>query len=243
MIPLFKSHFSIGRSMLTLDRSSSDGPDSIFQIIQDNKMNKLVLVEDSLMGFLHAQKVSKELGIELIFGLRLDCIGASGDKTSKNKIIVFAKNGAGCRLLNKIFTNAHTSDENAISNKDLKSLWSEKDLKLAIPFYDSFLFNNAMYFSNCIVNFSFTSPTFFIESNGLPFDSIIKDKILSYCKGTDYKTQDVKSIFYKNRQDIEAFQTYKCICSRKFGKRSLSKPNLDHFGSDEFCFESWKEQV
>ena len=60
MIPLFKSHFSIGRSMLTLDRSSSDGPDSIFQIIQDNKMNKLVLVEDSLMGFLHAQKVSKD---------------------------------------------------------------------------------------------------------------------------------------------------------------------------------------
>ena len=100
-----------------------------------------------------------------------------------------------------------------------------------------------MYFSNCIVNFSFTSPTFFIESNGLPFDSIVKDKILSYCEGADYKTQDVKSIFYKDRQDIEAFQTYKCICSRKFGKRSLSKPNLDHFGSDEFCFESWKEQV
>ena len=164
-----------------------------------------------------------------------------GDKTSKNKIIIFAKNGAGCRLLNKIFTNAHTSDENAISNKDLKSLWSEKDLKLAIPFYDSFLFNNAMYFSNCIVNFSFTSPTFFIESNGLPFDTIVKNKILSYCEGTNYKTQDVKSVFYKNREDIEAFQTYKCICSRKFGKRSPSKPNLDHFGSDEFD-ESWKSK-
>ena len=44
----------------------------------------------------------------------------------------------------------------------------------------------------------------------------------------------------EKKEDVEALQTYKIICGRKFGRSSsLSKPNLDHFGSDEFCFESY----
>jgi DNA polymerase III alpha subunit len=244
MLPLFKSHFSIGKSILTLDESSQEGgPDSILEIATSNKLDKLILVEDSLIGFLHAEKSCRNLNIDLIFGLRLDYFGVEGDESSKSKIIVFAKNGEGCVKLNKIFTTAHTSSDKGVTTKQLKEIWEDKELKLAVPFYDSFLYNNYMKFSNCIIDLSFTTPTFFTESNGLPFDSAVEEKVLEYCADHKIETELVKSIYYKQKSDIEAFQTYKCICSRKFGRKTLSKPNLDHFGSNEFSFESWKESV
>ena len=36
---------------------------------------------------------------------------------------------------------------------------------MVLPFYDSFIFNNIMSFSSCIPDFSFCSPTFFVEDN------------------------------------------------------------------------------
>ena len=55
--------------------------------------------------------------------------------------------------------------------------------------------------------------------------------------------QKVKSIYYKDKKDVESLMTYKIICNRSFGKaRSLSRPELPHFCSDQFSFESWKEQ-
>ena len=100
-----------------------------------------------------------------------------------------------------------------------------------------------MTFSNCVPDFSFCEPTFFIEDNGLPFDNIVRTALVEYCKQHSHKTEDVKSIYYKNKRDLKAFQTYKCLCSRGFSTKgkTLSEPNLDHFGSDEFCFESWKK--
>jgi len=57
------------------------------------------------------------------------------------------------------------------------------------------------------------------------------------------KCKDVKSIFYKKREDVEALQTYKILCNRNFGRAAtLSSPNLNHFGSQEFCFESYLEK-
>ena len=48
----------------------------------------------------------------------------------------------------------------------------------------------------------------------------------------------------KDKEDVLAFQTYKLICNRRIGRTyDLSNPGLDHFGSDEFCFESWKNYL
>jgi hypothetical protein len=53
----------------------------------------------------------------------------------------------------------------------------------------------------------------------------------------------VQSIFYKYKSDCDAFQTYKILSDRKFGRQAtLSCPNLNHFGSDEFCWEACLEQ-
>ena len=64
MIALFKSHYSIGKSILTLnhpDKDKEGGSTSVFNLSKD--LDKIVLVEDSLIGFLQAQKTAKDLGV------------------------------------------------------------------------------------------------------------------------------------------------------------------------------------
>lgn len=246
MLALFKSHFSIGKSILTLNHPSDTkegGPDSIFSMI-DGKLDKLVLVEDSLIGFLQARKVCEELNIQLIFGLRINCSHEEGESTKNctHKIIILSKNDNGCKLLNQIYSHAFCNNDGVISSDSLSSMWCEESLELCIPFYDSFIFMNKLHFCNCVPNFSFTSPTFFIEDNFLPFDFLIKKQILTYCKRYDHDWLDAKSIYYNSKSDFDAYQTYRCACSKKFKQRTLNVPNFDHLASPEFCFESYLEK-
>lgn len=249
MIPLFKSHFSIGKSILKLESGKEKGSaDGIFDIAEQEKMDKVFLIEDSLTGFLESAKKAKESNLQLIFGLRISCCDFYKNEETRDchKIVIFARNDNGCKLLNKIYSKTFTSTSNSIEMKDLAALWADKDLKLAIPFYDSFIYNNLMSFSNCAPKINFTSPVFFVEENDLPFDNLIKDAVNLFCDKQGFKTEKVKSIYYKNRADFEAFQTYKCICNRGSwsGRQvSLEKPNLNHCGSKEFCIESWKESL
>ena len=241
MIPLFKSHYSIGRSTLTFEQESER---SIIDLATKSELKELVVVEDSLIGFLEARKAAEKAGMELRFGLR---ISMSNNPTQKeeceHKIVVFAKNSEGCKKLNQIYSNAFVEGGGVLDENFLRDLWSDKHLKLAVPFYDSFIFNNTMHFSTCTPDLSFTKPIFFIEDNNLPFDSLIKEETEAYCKKNKYKTEKVKSIFYANEEDFSAYQAYKCICNRGFKARTLDCPNFDHQGSDQFSFESWRREV
>ena len=246
MLALFKSHYSIGKSILTLNDPSSveDGAsDSVFEIAKDQ--DKIVLVEDSLIGFLQAQKNAEKLNKHLIFGLRMSCsheTDVEDLKDCSHKIILFAKTDNGCKLLNKIYSEASCNYSGIIPSSILKKLWSEQDLMMSVPFYDSFIFMNNFYFCTCIPDFSFTKPTFLLEDNFLPFDQDLRNKVLDYCSKNDYNVQESKTIYYKNRSDFEAYQTYKCICSKKFKQRTLQVPNFDHLASPEFCYESYLEK-
>lgn len=243
VIPLFKSHFSIGKSILTLKEpgaSSPEGADSIFDLVKKQGLKELFLVEDALVGFLQAMQVSEACGIKLRFGLRLSMVDSLGanEENGAHKIIIFSKNAQGCKLLNKIYSAAFTEGGGKIDTSRLRDLWSEEDLKLAIPFYDSFIFKNLLHFSNCVPDFSFTEPFYFQENNMLPLDPVLQSKI------SQYSSEPVmtKSIYYSRRKDFEAYQTYKCICGRQFYKKAtLDNPNLDHCGSPEFSFESWQD--
>jgi DNA polymerase III alpha subunit len=247
MIPLFKSHFSIGKSILTLSEEESAGKsDGIFNIAKNNGLTEVVLVEDSLTGFLEAAKRSGDLGMQLVFGLRVTACDTHSTEKDCHKVVVFAKDDEGCKLLNKVYTKAFERELGAIEMDELASIWNDEHLKLVIPFYDSFIFNNTMSFSNCVPDFNFTSPTLFIEDNHLPFDTLIKERVQKFASKKSLSTEAAKTIYYKNRDDFEAFQTYKCTCNRTgWGGRAVSiqKPNLDHCGSREFCVESWKENV
>ncbi|MFM7856769.1 MAG: hypothetical protein ACKO96_33790, partial [Flammeovirgaceae bacterium] len=103
------SHFCIGKSILTLDdpkKVTEGGSDSVFKIAKDNNLKQVILVEDSLIGFFEAYKRSKEMGIQLIFGLRISMRNSAlpEDSQSEHKVIVFAKDNDGCKLLNKIYS-------------------------------------------------------------------------------------------------------------------------------------------
>jgi DNA polymerase III alpha subunit len=243
MIPLFKSHYSIGKSILTLDHPSKQkegGSDSIFSIAND--LDKIVLVEDSLIGFLQAQKTAESLGKQLVFGLRISALHETTEEQAEScthKVIVFAKNDKGCRLLNQIYSNAFCENNGVLILSQLNSVWDEDSLQMAIPFYDSFIFMNSMFFCSCIPHFDFCKPYFFIEDNHLPFDQKIKEAVIKYCEAENHSYGLAKSIYYNNRSDFEAYQTYKCICSKKFKQRTLAVPNFDHLASPEFSYESY----
>ena len=220
MIPLFKSHFSIGKSILRIE--------DIYELTKD--LDEVYFVEDGMTGFLEA---FRKFGERLRFGLRFSIYNEDHNEESESKMIAFANGDAGAKELYNLYTEE--------SNIKITKPWdSTKELEYAVPFYDSFLHKNLTTFSNCVVDLP-SNVSFITEDNNLPFDCLIQDKILSYCKNRKNEIVDAKSIFYENREDVLAFQTYKLICNRRIGRTyDLSNPGLDHFGSNEFCFESWK---
>ena len=262
VIPLFKSHYSMGRSILTLESPELDdtvkgelklstspkkrklypnGPASIFDILIENGMKSLVLVEDNPYSFFDAYKTCSDLKINLIYGIKFnikDNPSEKSDDSSLHKFIVFLSNKDSYSDVNKIYTIHNKFD--SISLAELKSVWTD-NLLGAVPFYDSFLHKNHLQFGLCVPDFSFCKPFFFLEDNGLPFDSIIANNVKRFCDGK-YEIFKTKTICYYKRADIDAYMAYRCICDRGFGKqKTVNAPNMDHFCSDEFCFESWKE--
>jgi DNA polymerase-3 subunit alpha len=243
MIPLFKSHYSLGRSILTLEDKDEkdDYPDSIIQICKENKMKELYLVEDNMSSFLEAYSNCRKNNIKLNYGLRISVTESMSDKseeskTKSSKIILFFKNKKGYQQLTKLYSIASKEGfyyEPRLDYETISKNWTD-DLILCIPFYDSFIFNNTLKNSLCIPQFDFTKPIFFIEDNDLPFDSLVKQKALSFAQKNDLKIYKAQSVFYKERKDFKAYLTFRCINNRSV----LNKPNLDHMSSNEFCFES-----
>ena len=248
MLPIFQSQYSLGKSVLTLEKSGESperGPDSILDLCVENSIKNLFLVDNNMSGFLQAYTNSKEVGIKLIFGLKVLVGPNTEEKTEESlkkfsKIIIFARNEEGYKKLIKIYSEASVNGfyyTPRVSYKFIKSLWNEKHLTLSIPFYDSFIFKNVIENYVCVPELDFTTPTFFIEDNGLPFDKIIEQKIVEYAESKSelVKTQ---SVYYKSKKDFIAYLTFRCINNRS----SLEKPNLEHMCSDQFCLESWKEK-
>jgi hypothetical protein len=230
MLPLFKSQYSVGKSILTVEK--------ILDIAKLNSLEKVVMVEDSFYGFRIFNQVFQEEGIPLVFGLRINVVQNEGDSGEKpSKLVLFAMNNQGVQDLKRLYSDASLSDCNSL----VLSRYSEKDfenLKVCVPFYDSYIFNNLFFFGLSHIDLSHLSPTYFIEDNNHPFDFQIRSVI----EGLNVKTEMVKTILHHNKDDFEAFQMYKASCSRSQGRApTFQRPNLDHFCSDDFCWESYKD--
>lgn len=248
MVPLFKSHYSIGRSILTLEKKSKEnkktGPDSIIDLALENKLEEVFLVEDSISSFLEAYTNLKAEKLKLRFGLRIsvcpDMMEKTEDSLNKQcKYVIFAKNNEGYKKLIDIYSTARTTGfyyEARIDFKYLNAIWKNEDLLLAIPFYDSFLFNNALTFSVCLPDFSVAKPIFFTEDNDLWFDPIVEKRVEEFAKNK-YPIIKTKSIYYAKEKDFKAYLTFRCINNRS----DLNKPNLGHFTSNQFSLESWSK--
>tara|TARA_B100000676_G_scaffold114691_1_gene114189 strand:- start:17310 stop:18101 length:792 start_codon:yes stop_codon:yes gene_type:complete len=250
VLPVFKSQYSLGRSILTLENPNDvqeSGPDSIVKISQENDLKQTVIVDDSMTGFLQAYRNFQDIASDLVFGLRLtvcpDIEEKSEDSIKKScKYLILCKNTDGYKRLIKISSIASKDGfyyNPRIDFKNLKDNWSNKDLLLVVPFYDSFIFYNSLTTNICVPDLNFTDPVFFEEDNDLPFDDLISCAVKDFTKsGSEYQLIKTKSIFYKNKKDFKSYLTFRCINNRS----TLDKPQLDHMSSDEFCFESWEEQ-
>ncbi|MEK6878403.1 MAG: PHP domain-containing protein [Nanoarchaeota archaeon] len=249
MVPLWKSHYSIGRSILTLEKPKDvidGGPDSIISLAVANNLKEIVLVDDNMSGFLQGYVNAKEANLKYIFGLKVNICNDIADKTDESwektsKIIIFIKNTNGYKNLLKIYSKAATDGfyyEPRLDYKILNELWTE-NLLLAIPFYDSFVFNNSIRISTCIPDFSQITPTFFVEDQNLPFDALIKEKVLEFAAANEYEVQNTHSIYYNKRGDFKAYLTFRCINKRT----TLEKPNIDHMSSDSFCLEEYFNKI
>jgi DNA polymerase III subunit alpha len=189
---------------------------------------------------LQANQNCSDLGVKLNYGLRLTICDDNQEKSddslnSNSKIIVFARNLNGYKRLVKLYTDASTEGFYYEPRTDwgkLKKVWNDKDLLMTFPFYDSYVFNNLLTNKICCPDL-FSEPFFFEEDNDLPFDNLVSAQ-LKKMNGNIVKS---KSIYYSTRQDFPAYLTFRCINKRT----TLSKPNLEHMSSAEFCFESWEE--
>ncbi len=254
VLPLFTSAYSF-RSILTLDKTEKvtedkpfdpDAADSIVKICEDEGIKDLYLVEENMVGLLEAKKnIGKS--VNLRFGLRLTFCADITQKTEESektecKYVIFACSPQGYTLLTQIFTKANVEGyydgRPRMDFKAMKDLWSEEHLILAVPFYDSFIHRNVCYLANCVPDFSYTNPVFFIENNGLFFDDLVLESINEFDKENKHDREEVQTIYYKDRKDFFAWQTYKCMKNES----TLRVPNLNNCMSDSFCVENWKER-
>jgi len=216
MIPLFKTHFSIGKSILT--------PEDCFELAKNEK--EVCFVEDSFSSFRQINKLSEKTGKPVRFGLR---ISASLDGSNPSKIILFAKNGDGIREIKHLFSEAFTKTGGVLTLRKFSD-----NILVVVPFYDSYIHNSIHKFG--VFDLNLGDSIFFIEDNNHLFDIGIKDAILSL----GVKTQMVKSIYYKNKKDFKEFQFYKAVCNRSGGRQpTFSRPELEDCGSDKFCWEEF----
>ena len=231
-----------GRSILTFDSKAGD---SIVDIATENKLKGVVVVDDTMAGFQVGYEKLKEVGVKFVFGLRLDIANDLDNQETEAKYVIFANNEGGKNALIKISTEANTVGSrktregkviSRVTFDYLKTVWNDNDLSLTVPFYDSFVFNNLLRGFKHIPDQEFLKQSsFFVEKNGLPFDKILTDNLETF----DNEKILAKSIFYKDKADFKAWQTFKCVAQRT----SLEKPNLNHCTSNEFCWESYLEEM
>jgi DNA polymerase III alpha subunit len=247
-IPVFASHYSIGRSILTLDDSDEirdNYPVSICALVKKFGLKEVFLAETSMSGFIQAFSNIEKAGALLRFGYKVVVCNDvhqkdDGSFLGENKVIVWARNTKGYHDLTRLYSHSSTEGfyyENRTDWQNLQKYWTE-NLALGVPFYDSFLFKNALTFANIVPNFGHIKPTFFLESKGLPFDHIIENKVTNYAQNNNLPTQRVDSIFYYKKKDFLAYLTARAINKRA----SINAPNLEHMSVDTFSFESWTER-
>lgn len=221
-------------SILTID----GGENSIAQIAEDKNLNKVFIVEKNPSSFPTA---FKSLGEKLVYGIEFTvCENMDSDSLesieTEHKIIIFAKTGSGWRdslmkLYSLGYTEGYFKGSPRLDFNKIKEYWTD-ELLMMIPFYDSFIYNNLFKFSCC--NFSLKQkPIFCLEGHDLPYDNILKRKVIEFASANNCETIETHKVCYRNSVDIVPYQTYKCVQN----KSDMEKPNLDGFASDKFCLK------
>tara|TARA_R110000737_G_scaffold278034_1_gene284810 strand:+ start:634 stop:1332 length:699 start_codon:yes stop_codon:yes gene_type:complete len=230
VIPLFKSTFSIGRSLLRVE--------DLIDIAQAGEIKKMILVEDNFYGFRVLNKAFFEIEVPMIYGVRLPVVQSNLSEKS-SKLIFLPKNNKGVRAVRGLYTKCYTNEGECLNLSKIGA--GELDeVSIGVPFYDSYIFNNIFHFGLCDLSLDNFDHFYMEEENNHPFDF----QISAALKKFNVVTEKAKSIYYRDKDDFEAFQMYKAVCNRKQGRvPTFSNPRLNDFCSNEFCYESYLENV
>lgn len=248
VFPMLKSHFSVGKSILTLDEPGTEvvgGPDSIFSLAKARPDDRFFVVEDSISGVMQALTVASKTKTKMTYGLRFTYLDDASDKSEaslkkESKIVLLMKNSNAYTDLIKLSTLASKDGFYYLPRLDAKMLKKigTSNLVLVVPFYDSYLFRNNLETASVVPSFlgEFPNVYFSIEDNDLPFDylteCLVRDAVFNLSNAQVIYTQ---SIFYAKKKDFLSYLTFRCIHNRT----SLEKPNLEHMSSDSFCYENY----
>src|SRR3954467_1396117 len=103
VLPIFKSNYSLGRSILTLEKagnSTPSEPDSIIDLALAHKLERVFIVDNAMTGYLEAETNCNASKLPLTFGVRLTFVPdmtergeATLEKSSKYIIFIKAKDG------------------------------------------------------------------------------------------------------------------------------------------------------
>lgn len=246
MIPIFTSFYSIGRSILNVSEkieNKEGGPDNIISIALDNKLDELVFCETGLLGFLQIYNACKAHKIKMRFGYRVNFCSdlAAPRKEELHRNVIFLKKSAGYPNLVKLASIAGRNIFEGEHTLDYPTLHKHVDgLELVVPFYNSYLAQNTLSFAECVPDWKGLKPKHIIERNELPSDFVVEEEIKKHIEPP--RLYLGKSIFYKDNKDVRAFQVRKLMENKKGGqRRTLERPNLENFTSDQFSFQSWLE--
>ncbi len=252
IIPCFSSHYSLGQSILSLeseDKILDDAPVSVFAIAKNYEIKDLYLIENNFSGFIEALENSKKAEVNLRFGLKIcvcDDLNTKDENSLKNEsnIIIWVLNEQGYYDALKIYNKAAIDGFYYIPRTDWKEInekWTE-NLALSFPFYSSFLANNYMFVHGATIvpNLSkIKNYNFFIESHELPFDPYIQNKVLEYVAANESVALVTHTCYYYKNEDVLEHMIRRCSAKRS----NWDKPELKHYSSDKFSFESYLEGI
>ena len=247
MIPLIKTHRSIGKSIIQIDtpdlqKNKPENPDTVVTIALEQNWSHVYVVDDEIGGFIPIYKELKKKNITLRFGLRISFVADLKEPGKEHKLIIFTPSEASYKALIKLVTAANTEGNGRLDFNVLHQYW-HPDMFLAIPFYDSFLDINTTTKSVCIPDFRDIRPFVFLEDNDVPMDGLLQKNANEYARINGLETVWVKTIYYNSKKDVKAFQIKKLTNRTTYGVCSTENPNMEFFCSDEFCVESWKEKT
>ena len=160
MIPLFKSTFSIGRSLLRVE--------DLVDIAQSGDVKKMILVEDNFYGFRVINQAFLHAEIPMVYGVRLPVV-QSNLSEKPSKLIFFPKNNKGVGVVRNLYTKCYTSEGECLHLSDIEKGQLD-EVSIGVPFYDSYIFNNIFNFGLCDLSLDDFDHFYMEENNKHPFD-------------------------------------------------------------------------
>ena len=250
IIPIFKTHGSLGRAILTVkkeDEISESGPVSIFSIVKEHKLDKIIITDDTFLSFPSVYKNINPI-CQVIFGINFFCCndvkgkGAESVMT-ESKITILMNNSKGYKDLLRLHNKVHTDPDYLyyhprVDWETLSDLWTE-NLTLFLPAYDNFIHNNLLKDGGCLPQFKSIKPVFSWASMELPFDYLLEDAIQSYASNNNFEIIESHPIYYYKEEDLKAYMFFRSVDRRAV----FSNPNLDFMTSNQFSFESYLKKT